>query len=129
MRMKSDRLSGLSGDRTQEAVDEGRSPGRHVFFPLDPRDGRHAGLRRRRGRRVAGDAGLYEKLLREAFASGKGHALVCQGLGIGTVHNQNTPEGMIEEMRISRALKADGVVHFSSAGLREPFLDKLKKAR
>ena len=57
------------------------------------------------------------------------HEKKGRGLGIGTAHNQNTPERMIEEMRISRALKADGVVHSSSASLREPFLDRLKKAQ
>ncbi len=33
---------------------------------------------------------------------------------------------MIEQMRISRSLGADGVVFFSSSSLNQPFLDKLK---
>ena len=72
------------------------------------------------------DAKLYEKLTREAVGYGKGRTLVCPGIGIGTSHNQNTPEGMIEEMRLSKALKADGVVYFSSNSLKQPFLDALK---
>ena len=74
------------------------------------------------------DAKLYEKLTREAVGYGKGQTLVCPGIGIGTSHNQNTPEGMIEQMRISKALKADGVVYFSSNSLKQPFLDALKAA-
>lgn len=72
------------------------------------------------------DMKLYETLTREAVGHGQGRALVCPGIGIGTSHNQNTPEGMLEEMRISRALKADGVVFFSSSSLKQPFLDALK---
>ncbi|MGZ5454575.1 MAG: glycoside hydrolase family 10 protein, partial [Candidatus Aminicenantales bacterium] len=72
------------------------------------------------------DGKLYEKLTREAVGFGKGKTLVCPGIGIGTSHNQNTPEGMIEEMRLSKALKADGVVYFSSNSLKQPFLDALK---
>jgi uncharacterized lipoprotein YddW (UPF0748 family) len=75
------------------------------------------------------DAKLYEKLTREAVGYGKGHALVCPGIGIGTSHNQNTPEGMIEQMRLSKTLKADGVVYFSSNSLKQPFLDALKNLK
>ncbi len=72
------------------------------------------------------DVKLYEKLAREAVGYAKGGTLVCPGIGIGTSHNQNTPEGMIEEMRITKALKGDGVVYFSSTSLKQPFLDALK---
>lgn len=72
------------------------------------------------------DVKLYEKLAREAVGYAAGHALVCPGIGIGTSHNQNTPEGMIEEMRITKALRADGVIYFSSNSLNQPFIDALK---
>lgn len=75
------------------------------------------------------DAGLFEKLVREAVAFGKGRVQVCPGIGIGTSHNQNTPEGMIEQMRISKRLRSDGVVYFSSSSLKQPFLDRLKAAK
>jgi uncharacterized lipoprotein YddW (UPF0748 family) len=75
------------------------------------------------------DAGLFEKLVREAVAYGKGRSQVCPGIGIGTSHNQNTPEGMIEQMRISKTLGADGVVYFSSSSLNPPFLEKLKASK
>ncbi|TFG58264.1 MAG: hypothetical protein E4H35_01560 [Candidatus Aminicenantes bacterium] len=75
------------------------------------------------------DAGLFEKLVREAVGYGKGRSQVCPGIGIGTSHNQNTPEGMIEQMKISKRLQADGVVFFSSNSLNQPFLDRLKAAK
>jgi uncharacterized lipoprotein YddW (UPF0748 family) len=75
------------------------------------------------------DAKLYEKLAREAVGYVTGRTLVCPGIGIGTSHNQNTPEGMIEQMRITRDLKADGVVFFSSSSLGQPFLDALKRSK
>jgi uncharacterized lipoprotein YddW (UPF0748 family) len=72
------------------------------------------------------DVKLYERLAREAVGYAERGTLVCPGIGIGTSHNQNTPEGMLEEMRISKALGADGVVYFSSSSLKQPFLDALK---
>jgi uncharacterized lipoprotein YddW (UPF0748 family) len=75
------------------------------------------------------DAGLFEKLVREAVAIGKGRCHVCAGIGIGTSHNQNTVEGMMAQMTISRSSGADGVVFFSSSSLNAPFLDKLASAK
>jgi uncharacterized lipoprotein YddW (UPF0748 family) len=74
-------------------------------------------------------AGFFEKYAGQAIASGKGHCLVCPGIGIGTSHNQNTPEGMWEQVRISRSLGGDGVVFFSSSSLTSDFLKTLKEAR
>ena len=75
------------------------------------------------------DNGWFEKLTREAVAHGKGHVQVCPGIGIGTSHNQNTVEGMIEQMRISKASGAGGVIYFSSSSLTAPFLERLKIQR
>jgi len=72
------------------------------------------------------DATIFETYAREAVSTRKGRTLVCPGIGIGTSHNQNTPEGMLDQMRISKSLKADGVVYFSSSSLKPPFLDALK---
>jgi uncharacterized lipoprotein YddW (UPF0748 family) len=69
---------------------------------------------------------FFEKFTQEAVGIGKGHCQVCPGIGIGTSHNQNTPEGMMEQLGICRALGADGVVFFSSSSLTEPFLEKLR---
>jgi uncharacterized lipoprotein YddW (UPF0748 family) len=73
------------------------------------------------------DVQLFETLAREAVGFAEGRTLVCPGIGIGTSHNQNTPEGMLEEMRISEAAGSDGVVYFSSSSLAAPFLEALKK--
>ena len=75
------------------------------------------------------DAKLYEKLAREAVGHAGGRTIVCPGIGIGTSHNQNTPEGMIEEMRLTKAVGAAGVVFFSSSSLDRPFLDALKAVK
>jgi uncharacterized lipoprotein YddW (UPF0748 family) len=72
------------------------------------------------------DVKLFESLAREAVGSAEGRTLVCPGIGIGTSHNQNTPEGMIEEMRITKRVGGSGVVFFSSSSLKEPFLEALK---
>lgn len=52
--------------------------------------------------------------------------LICPGIGIGTSHNQNTPEIMLEEIRLARAAGANGVIFFSGGSLTAPFLEKLK---
>jgi len=52
--------------------------------------------------------------------------LVCPGIGIGTSHNQITPDLMLEEIRLARAAGADGVIFFSGSSLTAPFLDRLK---
>ncbi|MBN2206441.1 MAG: family 10 glycosylhydrolase [Candidatus Aminicenantes bacterium] len=80
------------------------------------------------------DAALFEALARRATALGRGGGrtgglLVCPGIGIGTSHNQATPEIMAAEVGVSRSLGADGVVFFSSSSLTEPFLKALEDAR
>ncbi|HVP89954.1 MAG TPA: family 10 glycosylhydrolase [Terriglobales bacterium] len=72
---------------------------------------------------------FFEKFAKRAVDVGKGLCQVCPGIGIGTSHNQNTPEGMVEQMGICRALGADGVVFFSGGSLKEPFLENLKAAK
>ncbi|MBM3295775.1 MAG: hypothetical protein FJY82_14845 [Candidatus Aminicenantes bacterium] len=73
--------------------------------------------------------GFFEKYARQAAEIGRGRTIVCPGIGIGTSHNQNTPEGIMAEVNISRRVGAQGVVFFSSSSLREPFLAALAKDR
>lgn len=73
------------------------------------------------------DVKLYETLAREAVGYAQGGTLVCPGIGVGTSHNQITPEALIEEMKITKVLGGDGVVFFSSSSLTLPFLEVLKK--
>lgn len=72
------------------------------------------------------DAALFDDYVRRAVAVGKGRTQVCIGIGIGTSHNRNTPEGMLEQMRISRERGADGVIYFSANSLTGPFLERLR---
>lgn len=72
---------------------------------------------------------FFTKFVKQAVAVAKGRCLVLPGIGIGTSHNQNTPDGMAEQIRISRELGADGVVFFSGNSLTAPFLDKLAAMR
>lgn len=74
-------------------------------------------------------ARFFGKFTKQAVEYGHGYCQVCPGIGIGTSHNQNTPEGMLEQMRISRSLGTDGVVFFSSSSLNAPFLEKLRAAK
>jgi uncharacterized lipoprotein YddW (UPF0748 family) len=69
---------------------------------------------------------FFEAYARRAAEIGRGRCLVLPGIGIGTSHNQNTPEGMMEQVRISRDLGGDGVVFFSSSSLTEGFLARLR---
>ena len=75
------------------------------------------------------DKGDFEEFTKRAVDIGKGLCQVCPGIGIGTSHNQNTPDGMIEQMGLSRTLGADGVIFFSASSLNGPFLEKLKAAK
>jgi len=68
---------------------------------------------------------FFEKYIRKAVAITQGHCLLGIGVGIGTAHNQNTPEGVLWQMRTSRDLGANGTVLFSSVSLTEEFLKAL----
>jgi len=68
---------------------------------------------------------FFEKYVSQAVRIVKGHCQICPGIGIGTSHNQNTPEGMLEQLKISRNLGSDGVIFFSSGSLKSEFLTKL----
>ena len=70
---------------------------------------------------------FFRDFVKRAVEHSRGRCLLCAGIGIGTSHNQNTPEGMLAQMDISRTLGADGVIFFSSSSLNEPFLARLKE--
>lgn len=75
------------------------------------------------------NAEFFEEYTKEAVNIGKGHCQVCAGIGIGTSHNQNTPQGMLDQITISKKVKADGVVFFSSSSLKPEFLKALEAQR
>lgn len=74
-------------------------------------------------------AAFFTKFVKQAVDVAKGRCLVLPGIGIGSSHNQNTPDGMADQIRISRELGADGVVFFSGSSLTAPFLERLAALR
>lgn len=72
---------------------------------------------------------FFEQYGRHAVSIAQGHCQVCLGVGIGTSHNQNTPEGVLQQVAISRSLKANGVVFFSASSLNHEFLRALATDR
>ncbi|OGD19163.1 MAG: hypothetical protein A2W03_06025 [Candidatus Aminicenantes bacterium RBG_16_63_16] len=74
-------------------------------------------------------ARFFEKFTKRAIDVGHGLCQLCPGIGIGSSHNQNTPEGMIYQMKVSKSLGADGVIFFSSSSLTAPFIERLKASR
>lgn len=72
------------------------------------------------------DLRYFERYSKRAVEKGHGLCQVCIGIGIGSSHNQNTPDGMIDQMRVCKSLGADGVVFFSGGSLTAPFLETLR---
>ncbi|MDD8026370.1 MAG: family 10 glycosylhydrolase [Acidobacteriota bacterium] len=73
--------------------------------------------------------GYFEKYARQAMAAAAGRIPVLPGLGIGTSHNQATPEIMMAEIEIGRKLGASGHVLFSGTSLKPEFLEALRADR
>ncbi|MFH0992482.1 MAG: family 10 glycosylhydrolase [bacterium] len=72
---------------------------------------------------------FFEHYTRRAVEITKGHCRMCAGIGIGTSHNQNSPEGVVRQINLSRTAGADGVVFFSSSSLKADFLAALRSLR
>ena len=73
--------------------------------------------------------GFFTKYTEKAVKIGREHSQVCVGIGIGTSHNQNTPEGMLLQIEIAKNLNADGFIFFSSSSLNQDFLKALETIR
>jgi len=74
-------------------------------------------------------ADLFDSYAREAISFGSDKCRVCLGIGIGTSHNQSSPQGMAGQVKFAREAGADGVVFFSGSSLGEPFLKRLASDR
>lgn len=72
---------------------------------------------------------FFTKYTEKAVRIGSGHSQVCIGIGIGTSHNQNTPEGMLRQIKITKEQRADGFIFFSSSSLNQEFLRVLESVR
>lgn len=68
---------------------------------------------------------FFADFVRRAVAVGRGRCLVCAGIGLGTSHNQNTPDGMVRQIETALKLGTDGFILFSSSSLGPEFLARL----
>jgi uncharacterized lipoprotein YddW (UPF0748 family) len=75
------------------------------------------------------NAAFFEKYAREALAAAAGRIPVLPGIGIGTSHNQSTPEIMMAQIAAGRRLGAAGHVFFSGSSLKPEFLEALRTDR
>ncbi|MCK4345703.1 MAG: family 10 glycosylhydrolase [Bacteroidales bacterium] len=71
---------------------------------------------------------MFRKSVKKAVTIARGKCLVYSGIGIRSSHNINTPEGMVQEVKIAREECADGVVFFFGTTLTDEFMDKLKSS-
>jgi len=72
------------------------------------------------------DLELFRCYVNEAVKIADGKCSVYPGIACHSSHNKNTPEGVVQEVLISRETGADGVVFFSGSSLTDEFIDKLK---
>jgi uncharacterized lipoprotein YddW (UPF0748 family) len=72
------------------------------------------------------DLDVFRKSVNTAVTIANGKCLVYSGIGIRSSHNNNTPEGVVQEVIIAREEGADGVVFFFGSTLTDEFMDKLK---
>jgi uncharacterized lipoprotein YddW (UPF0748 family) len=71
---------------------------------------------------------LFETYSRRALDVARGRSAVCAGIGIGTAHNQNTPQGVLRQVAIARRLALQGFVLFSSSSFKEEFIARLRRS-
>jgi len=69
---------------------------------------------------------VFETYTRRAVETAGGQCLIYPGIAIVTSHAENTPEGLVEQVRISRRVGAHGLVFFGAGKLKGEFIDKLK---
>jgi uncharacterized lipoprotein YddW (UPF0748 family) len=72
------------------------------------------------------DLDVFRKSVKKAVIIANGKCLVYSGIGIRSSHNINTPEGVVQEVKIAREEGADGVVFFFGSTLTDEYMDKLK---
>jgi uncharacterized lipoprotein YddW (UPF0748 family) len=69
---------------------------------------------------------VFRKSIKKAVIIARGKCLVYSGIGIRSSHNINTPEGVVQEVKLAREEGADGVVFFFGTTLTDKFINKLK---
>jgi uncharacterized lipoprotein YddW (UPF0748 family) len=72
---------------------------------------------------------LLAKYVERAVKHAIQHRQLCAGIGIVTAHNKNSPAGLVSQIRLTRRLRADGYIIFSSGSLTKEYLDALALLR
>jgi uncharacterized lipoprotein YddW (UPF0748 family) len=74
------------------------------------------------------DLNVFRKSVKRAVKATNGKCLIYPGIACHSSHNKNTPEGVVQEVKIAREEGADGVTFFSGTSLNDEFMDKLKSS-
>ncbi|MCD4791291.1 MAG: family 10 glycosylhydrolase [Bacteroidales bacterium] len=72
------------------------------------------------------DFDVFRKSVKRAVKATEGKCLLYPGIACHSSHNKNTPEGVVQEVIITREEGANGVTFFSGTSLTDEFMDKLK---
>ena len=70
---------------------------------------------------------MFRRSVKEAVKATKGKCLVYPGIACRSSHNKNTPEGVVQEVKVAREEGADGVTFFFASSLTEEFMEELKQ--
>ena len=71
------------------------------------------------------DFDVFRKSVKRAIEATNGKCLIYPGIACHSSHNKNTPEGVVQEVKIAREEGADGVTFFSGTSLTDEFMDEL----
>ena len=74
------------------------------------------------------NTGLFREYIRNAMKLADGNCNVYPGIGVHSAHNHITRELIIEEVRITREEKTNGLVFFSGNSFNKEMRDTLKKS-
>ena len=69
---------------------------------------------------------VFREAVKDAVTTANGQCLVFPSIGVKSSHNTNTPDGVVESVRIAREEGADGIYFFSGYSLRDEFITEPK---
>ncbi|MBE9491987.1 MAG: family 10 glycosylhydrolase [Bacteroidetes bacterium] len=69
---------------------------------------------------------VFREAVKDAVTTANGRCLVFPSIGVKSSHNTNTPDGVVESVKISREEGTDGVYFFSGYSLKDEFITELK---
>lgn len=74
------------------------------------------------------NSGLFQEYLRNALSVARGNCDVYPGIGVHTAHNDITTDLIVEQVKITRAEKSNGMVFFSGYSFNKEMRDALDAA-